>query len=145
MNAITFTLPSCPPSVNSLYQILYSERTVRLKPEVLEWKTRAGLYVKHFPFPVDETSIIRLDRVYGYPWFSAEGKWLSRDTPNMDKALFDLIAECLGFLRGDARFKQGWMGSINSKVERTVVTLTEVRQEIWSMWMESGEMEVKKA
>ena len=92
-------------------------------------------------------SIIRVDRCYFYKWFSAEGKWLSRDTGNMDKALFDAIADKLGFQQGDTRFKQGMMDSRPSKVERVIVTLTEIPASVWQAWEGAGcggELEVRR-
>lgn len=144
MNTITFTIPACPPSCNSLYNILYSERTVRKKPEVIDWQTRAKLYIKPLPEPEEQMSIIRVDRLYSYPWFSSEGAWLSRDTSNMDKMLFDTIADRLGFRLSDARFKQGMMDSRNGRIERVVVTLTEIRADVWQAWDGAGELEVKR-
>ncbi len=144
MNTITFTIPACPPSCNSLYNVLYSERTVRKKPEVADWQTRAKIYIKRLPEPEAELSIIRVDRCYFYPWFSSEGAWLSRDTANMDKALFDAIADKLGFRQGDTRFKQGVMDSRPSKVERVIVTLTEIPASVWQAWGGGGELEVRR-
>jgi hypothetical protein len=144
MNTITFTIPACPPSCNSLYSIFYAEKTVRKKPEVIDWQTRAKLYIKPLPEPEEAMSIIRVDRCYFYPWFSAEGAWLSRDTSNMDKMLFDTIADKLGFRLGDVRFKQGMMDSRNSRVERTVVCLTEIPRDEWLEWTAGGELEVKR-
>jgi Holliday junction resolvase RusA-like endonuclease len=144
MNTITFTLPSCPPSVNSLYRIFYAERTVRKKPEVIDWQTRAKLCIRRLPEPEAPSSIIRVDRIYYYPWFSSEGRWLQRDTANMDKMLFDVIADKLGFQNGDTRFKVGMMDSRNSKVERTIVTLREVSADEWNRWTRDGELEVKR-
>lgn len=143
MNTIAFTLPSCPPSCNSLYEIIYSERRVRLKPEVLEWKTRAKLYIKHFPESISEESIVRVNRIYYYPWFDSKGGWIERDSANMDKALFDTIAEKLGFRKGDTRFKWGEMKSYPSRVERVEVMMIEIERGEWDSG--GGELEVVKA
>jgi hypothetical protein len=132
MNTITFTLPLCPPSVNSLYQVRFSAPNpadrVTLRPECRQWKTNSKVYIP--AFRVAETSIVRVDRTYYYPWLTKKKTWLKKDTVNLDKLLFDAIAEKVGV--DDRRFKLGMMDSIDCSVEKTIVTLTEVTMAEWS-------------
>jgi Holliday junction resolvase RusA-like endonuclease len=97
--SITFTIPLLPPSVNALYQIIYGQRRVILKPEVVAWKTKAKEYV-----PVWHPSgLVRVDVVYYYNWFTKDGELRNVDTQNFQKPLIDMIAN-----------KQGW----NDKVAK---------------------------
>lgn len=132
LNRVTFTLPLCPPSVNSLYSINYKAANpadrVSLKPECRRWKSDAKMYIPRFK--IAEDSVLRVDRVYYYAWFTKSKTWAKRDAFNMDKLLFDMIAEKIGV--DDRRFKEGNMVSVNSKVEKTVVTLTEIPCSEWS-------------
>jgi Holliday junction resolvase RusA-like endonuclease len=132
VNSITFTLPMCPPSVNSLYSIHFKAANpadrVQLKPECRTWKTQAKVYIP--AFSIAETSIVRIDRCYYYSWFSKKKTWIKKDTSNLDKLLMDMISEKTSI--DDRRFKCGYMDSINSQVEKTVVTLTEIVASEWS-------------
>lgn len=132
LNRVTFTLPLCPPSVNSLYSINYKAANpadrVSLKPECRRWKSDAKMYIPRFKIADD--SVLRVDRVYYYPWFTKSKTWAKRDAFNMDKLLFDMIAEKIGV--DDRRFKEGNMVSVNSKVEKTVIVLTEIPVNQWS-------------
>lgn len=131
-NAITFTLPTCPPSVNSIWIINYREadpsRRVRIRDHCRDWKTYGKAYIP--AFTISDSSIVRVDRTFYYGWFAKNGNWRKRDTGNMDKLLFDMISEKTGI--DDRRFKLGMMDSVNSPTERTVVTLTEVLIVEWS-------------
>jgi Holliday junction resolvase RusA-like endonuclease len=132
VNAVSFTLPMCPPSVNSLYVVRFKEPNpadrVKLRPECARWKTDSKLYVPRFT--IAEGSIVRIDRLYAYTWFTKRGQWVKRDSFNMDKLLMDAIAEKTGI--DDRRFKEGMMRSVNAAVERTEVTLTEITMGEWS-------------
>lgn len=131
-NSVTFTIPMVPPSCNSLYQVHYKEpdpsRRVTLRPEARRWKQEGLAYIPRFRIADD--SVLRVDRCYYYPWLTKKGSWAKRDSSNLDKLLMDLIAERIG--RDDRVFKCGYMDSVNSPVERTVITLVEVPLVEWS-------------
>lgn len=120
---IKFTIPLLPPSVNALYQIIYNQRRVELKPEILRWKHRAKEYVPRCQWK-SESSIIRVDTVFYYRIFTAEGKLKIFDTQNVLKPLIDLIAEKQGW--NDKRAKGGSWDTFDSKDERVEIVLTEV-------------------
>jgi Holliday junction resolvase RusA-like endonuclease len=131
-HTVTFTLPMCPPSVNSLYVIHYkatnpSDR-VKLRPECQRWKSDAKVYIPRFK--IAEDSILCVDWTVYYPWFTKMKTWAKRDTGNMLKLLHDMISEKIGV--DDRRFKCGMMQSVNSAVEQTTVVLTEIPIATWS-------------
>lgn len=118
-----FTIPLLPPSVNSLHQIIYSQRRVELKPEIRQWKYRAKEYVPHCQW-LSSSSVIRVDVVVHYRMFTATGKLKEYDTQNLLKPLIDLIAEKQGW--NDKRAKAGSWDSVDSVDEKVVVILREL-------------------
>lgn len=132
VNSVSFTLPSLPGSVNIIYEPRRSIYTNKpdwgLKAEWAIWATRMSPYVSRFS-RVSESSVIRVDRCYYYPWFCKNGSWRRADTSNMDKLLFDTVSRKIGV--DDLFFKCGWMDSRDSSNARVDVTLTEVMQVEW--------------
>lgn len=118
-----FTIPVLPPSVNSLHQIIYSQRRVELKPEVRRWRSDAKEYVPRVRWS-SESSIIRVDIVVYYRLMTAAGKLREFDTQNLLKPLIDLIAEKQGW--NDKRAKAGSWATVDDARERVEVQLTEV-------------------
>lgn len=121
-HCVQFVLPSLPMSINSLYQIIYSQRKVELKPECRTWKTKAKQYVPKFS--VDDESVIRLDVAFSYPWRHKNGRLRKFDSQNLLKLLIDAVSEKIGI--DDSRIKAGSWQSLDSETEKVVVTLTEV-------------------
>lgn len=95
VSSIQFTLPSLPPSSNSLYNVLFALRKVELKPEARLWKSRAKEYVPKWQ--VNEGDKLSITFLFFGRWYSAEGKLLKKDVTNREKLCLDAIAE-----------KQGW-------------------------------------
>lgn len=120
---LRFTIPLLPPSVNSLHQIIYAQRRVELKPEIRQWKFRAKEYVPRCQWR-SESSIIRVDTVFYYRMFTADGALRVFDTQNVLKPLIDLIAEKQGW--NDKRAKGGSWDTFDSVSERVEIVLTEV-------------------
>ena len=120
---VRFTIPSLPPSVNSLHQIIYAQRKVELKPEVRRWRSDAKVYVPRAQW-LSESSIIRVDIVAYYRLLTAAGKLREFDTQNLLKPLIDLIAEKQGW--NDKRAKAGSWDTVDDARERVEVVLTEV-------------------
>ena len=120
---LRFVIPSLPPSVNALYYINFRTRQVGLKPEVAAWKSEAKSHIPIWTDRGETTSgILRVDSVFTYNWYYQNGKLRQFDTPNMLKALFDVIAEKLGV--NDSFLKSGSFESRHSegsgRVECTV-------------------------
>lgn len=118
-----FTIPLAFPSVNSLHQIIYSQRKVELKPEVRKWKNDAKGHVPRIVLK-SETSLLRADVIFHYPFHYANGKLREFDTHNAVKPLLDLIAEKVGF--NDKRVKSGSWDSVDSPDEKVEVVLREL-------------------
>lgn len=94
---IKFTIPLMPPSMNSLYQIIFSMKQVQLKPEIRLWKTQA----KQFIPPWKPSGKSKL----GWLYFNADiytevyfknGKVRKLDLQNLEKCLIDCVCEKLG-------------------------------------------------
>jgi hypothetical protein len=120
-NTVTFTLPALPASVNNIYQIIWRQQKVELKPECRTWKSKAKEYVP--VFKVAEGSLIRVDVVYFYDFFYKNGKLREFDTHNLMKLLIDAVASRLG--HSDKVMKSGSWDSVDDAKERAIVTLTE--------------------
>lgn len=137
VNSVTFVLPFAPPSVNSLYNVNYKEpdpsRRITLKDECRRWKDEAASRMPRFKIATD--SVLQVDWTVYYPWLTKRGSWAKRDTSNMMKLLHDMIAHRIGI--DDRRFKSGMMHSVNSPVEKTVVTLCEVTIQEWTNYGET--------
>lgn len=123
MNECCFTIPSIPTSVNSLYQVIYSQRRVVLKDEVRRWRSESKVYIPHFELE-SAVSLIRVDCVFYYSFFTRDGKLKVFDSHNVVKPLIDLIAEKQGW--NDKRAKFGSWASYDCASERVEVVLKEI-------------------
>lgn len=132
VNSVSFTLPSLPGSVNTIYgprRTIHSQNGWGLKDEWLIWSTKMIPHVLILPHKLAKNSIVRVDRCYFYPWFTRDGNWKRADTANMDKLLFDLVSRKIGI--DDLFFKQGHMDSYDSDRNQVQVTLTEITESQW--------------
>lgn len=115
---VTFTLPCLPRSCNSLYQILYAQRRVELRPDVRRFKNDMKLFVPRFA--IAEGAEVRVDMAF---YFDLKKRRM--DSPNLIKVIIDLVAEKLGF--NDRIVRHGsWKSVHDSERESVVVTMTEV-------------------
>ena len=117
-----FTIPCLPPSVNALHNIIYSQRKVELKPEILRWRTEIARYMPRVA--LSEGSLVRVDLVFHYPYLYQNGRLRRFDCHNMVKVLLDVIAWKAGF--DDSRVKDGSWRSVDSEEEKVEVTLREL-------------------
>ena len=117
-----FTIPVLPPSVNSLHNVIYSQRKVVLKPEILKWRSDIALFIPRLT--LTDESLLCVDLVFHYHHHHKNGKLRRFDTHNMVKVLLDVIAWKGGF--DDCRIKSGSWASINSNDEKVEVHLREV-------------------
>lgn len=115
-------IPFLPPSVNSLYNVIYNQRRVEKKPEVRVFCYRAKEHLRAFRLSGD--ALVRMDLVFAYPFNHKNAKLRRKDTHNMVKIIADLVAEKGGW--DDCRMKSGSWESIDSEVESVTVTLIEV-------------------
>lgn len=96
--AIRFKVPLIPPSVNSLYNVfrMGPRLEVKLKPEVLLFKTKVKQYVPGWAY---KHAGERLFFTYTYMdmgYFFKNGKVRRVDLANTEKALLDAICEKIG-------------------------------------------------
>lgn len=124
-NTIKFQLPRLPPSINSLYNVIYSQRRIELKPEARHWKSGMKQYVPRFV--IAESSLLRIDFVFHYPFLYQNGRLRIFDSPNLIKLAIDCICEKLAIQ--DARVKSGSWESVDEEREFVEVVLSEVVNE----------------
>lgn len=115
-------IPFLPPSVNSLYNIIYAQRRVEKKPEVREFCYRAKQYIR--PLRLADGALVRMDLVFAYPFNHKNARLRRKDSQNMIKVIADVVAEKSGW--DDSRMKSGGWESVDCEVESVTVTLTEV-------------------
>lgn len=118
-----FVIPVATPSVNALNNIIYSQRRVVTKPEVLKWRSDASAHIPRITLKSKE-SFIQVDALFCYPFYHRNGNLRVLDTQNMMKALIDTIAWKTGF--NDLRVKSGSWDSADDVNERVEVTLREL-------------------
>ena len=92
---LSFTIPTLPPSSNSLYNVLFSQRRVELKPEARLWKSNAKECIPKWK--VAEGARIKVSLEFCGAWYSKEGKMIKKDVTNREKLVLDAVCE-----------KQGW-------------------------------------
>lgn len=119
---VRLTIPSLPPSVNALYQIIYSQRRVELKPEARHWKSDSKKYI--VGFRPRQGSLVAVDATFYYRFLTANGNQRVFDAPNLLKLLIDCIAEKIGI--NDCLIRHGSWTSVDSVDERVEVVLREV-------------------
>ena len=119
---LRFTIPSLPPSMNSLYQIIYSQRKVELKPEARRWKSSSKEHVPRFH--PREGRLVAVDATFYYSFHYANGKPRVFDAANLLKLMIDCIAEKCGF--NDCLIRHGSWSSVDSTVEKVEIILREV-------------------
>lgn len=119
---LRFTIPSLPPSVNALYQIIYSQRRVELKPEARRWKSDSKQHVPRFQ--PSEGSLVAVDATFYYRFHYANGKPRVFDAANLLKLMIDCIAEKCGF--NDCLVRHGSWSSVDSAAERVEIRMREV-------------------
>lgn len=96
--AIKFSAPLMPPSVNSLYNVFrYGQKIeVKLKPEVLFFKSKLKSYVPAWTFQHSGEIIYFSMKLHDPDYFFKNGKVRKKDLPNMVKAAIDAVCEKIG-------------------------------------------------
>lgn len=123
LQLVKFTVPSLPPTVNSLYQIIYAQRKVELKPECLRWKS--DVKRSYIPrFQLRDGRLAAVDATFYYRFHYQNGKPRVFDAANLLKLLLDAIAERCEF--NDCFIRYGSWSSVDSPDERVEIVLREV-------------------
>lgn len=133
VNKIHFELPSLPGSLNEIYELNRHDSGLprkRLKVIWSLWITRMLPYIP--AFSIAETSVLRIDRIYYFPWFTSKGTWRRVDAVNFDALLFNLVTRKIGV--DDSRIKAGMLESRDSSANKVEITLTEVLEKEWKAW-----------
>lgn len=106
--SVEFVIPGFPASMNAVYNILFAQRRVELKPDVRRWKTTAKLFMPPLPEGWGERGADgKADCKYGVKlefyglWLCKNGNVRRVDVSNLLKVTLDAIAERYGF--DDAR------------------------------------------
>lgn len=115
-------IPFLPPSVNSLYDVIWNQRKVEKKSSVRSFCYRAKEHLRRFP--LSDGALVRMDLVFAYPFNHKNARLRRKDSQNMIKIIADLVAEKGGW--DDSRMKSGSWESVDSEMESVTVTLTEV-------------------
>lgn len=122
LNLIRFVLPSMPVSVNGIYQVIFSERRVELKPAARTWKTKAKEHMP--PWKPSPGASIKIDAHFEFPRHHKNGSLRVKDVSNYLKLLIDAIAERYSF--GDHVVTHGSWSCSDSPTERVIVTVSEI-------------------
>lgn len=122
INEVRFTLPSLPVSVNSLYQVIYSQRRVEMKSECRRWKSESKSHVPRFKLA--DGSSVEIHATYHYPFHYRNGKPRVFDVANLLKLTIDCIAEKCGF--NDFLVRGGSWSAVDSRDEKVEVVLREI-------------------
>jgi Holliday junction resolvase RusA-like endonuclease len=122
-SSVEFIIPSLPPSVNAVYQIIFHQRKVMIKPEVSLWKTQAKECIKKIE-ACDGDFFIKISCDFFYDFFYQNGKLKKFDTQNLLKVLIDAIAEKNGF--DDKVVKFGEWRSFHSVQEMVKVRVERI-------------------
>lgn len=122
-----FVIPFLPPSMNSMYNVMFALRRIELKPEVRLWKTKVKEYIPIL-HSAEDSFLFKLDVVLYYNFFFKNGKLRKVDSQNMLKVLIDAIAEKNGM--GDEYFKFGSYESYHdAQFDRAECVLSQVVNE----------------
>ena len=122
---LTITIPSLPPSCNSMYDVLYSAHAIRLKPEARRWVTAASAFMgpcKEFK----DSGLYEVLVEYRGQWFQ-KGKPdepKTKDVRNYEKLITDTV-----FKRYGVNDKRIW----KSTVEKVEAEDEEVIYRIWRL------------
>lgn len=121
-DCIRFTIPMIPPSVNALYNVIFSLKKVELKPEVRLWKSKAKEFVpvwKQKGKSVSGWLYFKAD-VYTQVYFK-NGKVRKLDLQNLEKCLIDAVCEKLGI--GDEFIFEKYARKIDSDEDKIEVEI----------------------
>ena len=122
--SLQFTLPSFPPSVNSMYLINHNQRRVQLSDEALLWKTRIVPCIPpcRLDFPA-----YKLTLIYQSPrWLLKSGGLRKADVSNMDKLTIDTLCSKWGW--DDSKLTEVMRRKEWYEWDRIVVVLEEGHQ-----------------
>ena len=120
---LIFSLPSLPPSMNSVYQIIYSQRRIEMKPEVRLWKSRAKGFIP--VWRIEEGEELDLEFKMEGNWLYKNGKPKRMDVQNLLKVVIDALCEKWGV--DDSRVREIRAVRVQGEMERVVIAARRVK------------------
>ena len=122
---LIFSMHSLHPSINSLYQIIYSQRRIEMKPEVRLWKSRAKGFIP--TWRIEEGEELDLEFRMEGNWLYKNGKPKRMDVQNLLKVVIDALCEKWGV--DDSRVREIRAVRVQAEVERVLVT---AKRGVWT-------------
>ena len=118
-SSVTFRITGLPESMNSIYQIIYAQRRVQIKPDVLRYKAQAKLLMP--PWKCEPEWLFGISMRFRGEWYFRNQNIRRVDLANLEKVVCDAVSERYGF--DDARIfeKYSW------KVQDGTTSAVEVR------------------
>ena len=116
-----FTIPSLPPSMNSIYNIIFKLGRIYLKPEVKKWKDDAKFFMP--PLQMDGWERASIHLILSSSWYFKNGNRRKIDLQNLEKCIIDAVSEKAGvcdsiFFTKYSRKKCGEKDKIEVKIRR---------------------------
>lgn len=104
--SVYFRITGLPESMNSIYQIIFAQRRVQLKPDVLRYKVQAKLMMP--PWKCEDEWLYGIELKFHSDWYFKNEKIRKIDLSNLEKIVCDCVSEKYGF--DDARIfeKMSW-------------------------------------
>ena len=94
---IKFKLTSVPPSVNSLYNVIFSMKKVEMKPEVRLWKSKAKMQIPLWkPSKLGDSGFLYFKMDVYTNLFHKNESVRKFDVMNMEKVCIDAVCEKIG-------------------------------------------------
>lgn len=80
--------------MNSLLQVIWSQRRLHVKPEVRLFRTQFKQFLPVWTIPLDRLLLIRFD--FYQDWYCKNGRLKKQDVPNLIKSCLDAFVERYG-------------------------------------------------
>lgn len=89
-----FKIPTIPPSVNSVYRIIWHLKRFELHPDIRKFKSDVGYFIR--PIDTENENLFSFSFEYHANWYTKNGRIKRHDGMNCDKVLYDAVMEKLG-------------------------------------------------
>lgn len=109
-SSVRFRINGMPESMNSIYQIIFAQRRVMMKPDVLRYKTQAKLMMP--PWKTSDNELFGIKMRFHHDWYFKKGTIRRVDLSNLEKVICDATAEKYGF--DDARIFEKYSWKVQS-------------------------------
>jgi len=124
MRMYKFRVPLLPISVNSMYKYNFGNKTKYLSEEARHFKFALKLACPPMSFSTPNPRLFVMIEYHSPTWICKNGNVRKKDGMNMDKLVFDSVAEKIGI--DDSRIFK-WSGiKVLSEEEFTEITVEEI-------------------